>query len=174
MKQSINQSIDGRKACLGLWLAMLDHELEAGEYEGGIISALALLGLNPGNEGWSPAMEYTTVLSAVATITSGLVVYRAWLTQQSAIQAGVEEGIEEGIEEKEVTAGLIIYFSGSERSQSAHEHDCCCLFEEESSSIKVMTEVVGSCTTQLPINSWKAAITRHGSNALINKRKKLV
>jgi hypothetical protein len=98
------------------------------------------------------------------------VVYRAWLTRQNAIQAGVEEGMEE----REVTAGLIIYFSGSERSQSAHEHDCCCLFEEESSSIKVMTEVVGSCTTQLPINSWKAVITRHGSNALIYKRKKSV
>ena len=83
------------EACLGFWLAMFDHELKAGEYESGIISALAVLGLSPENEGWSTAMNYTPVLSAVVTITRGLVVYRAWLTHQNAIQAGVEGGIEE-------------------------------------------------------------------------------
>jgi hypothetical protein len=82
-------------ACLRFWMAMFDHELKAGEYESGIISALAILGLNPDDGGWSTAMNYTPVLSAVVTITRGLVVYRAWLTHQNAIQAGVERGMEE-------------------------------------------------------------------------------
>jgi hypothetical protein len=74
---------------------MFDHELKVGEYESGIISALAVLGLNPGMEGWSTAMNHTPVLSAVVAIIRGLVVYRAWLTHQNAIQAGVEGGMEE-------------------------------------------------------------------------------
>jgi hypothetical protein len=45
--------------------------------ESGIISVLAVLGLNPEIEGWSTAMNYTPVLLAVVTITRGLVVYRA-------------------------------------------------------------------------------------------------
>ena len=40
-------------------------------------------------------MNYTPILSAVVTITRGLVVYRAWLTHQNAIQADMEGGIEE-------------------------------------------------------------------------------
>jgi hypothetical protein len=83
------------EACLGFWLAMFDHELKAGEYESGIISALAVLGLNSEREGWSIAMNYTPVLSVVVTIIRGLVVYRVWLTHQNAIQVGIEGGIEE-------------------------------------------------------------------------------
>jgi hypothetical protein len=74
---------------------MFDYELKAGEYESGIISALAVLGLSPEKEGWSTPMNYTLILSAVVTITRGLVVYRAWLTHQNAIQADMEGGIEE-------------------------------------------------------------------------------
>lgn len=73
------------EACLRFWLAIFNHELKAGEYESGIISVLAVLGLNSEKEGWSTAMNYTPVLSAVVTITRGLVVYRAWLTRQNAI-----------------------------------------------------------------------------------------
>jgi hypothetical protein len=62
---------------------MFDHKLKAGEYESSEI------------EGWSTAMNYTLVLSAVVAIIRGLVVYRAWLTYQNAIQAGVEGEIEE-------------------------------------------------------------------------------
>jgi hypothetical protein len=83
------------EACLGFWLAMFNHELKVGEYESGIISVLAILGLNSEREGWSTAMNYTPVLSAVVTITRGLVVYRVWLTHQNAIQAGMEGGMEE-------------------------------------------------------------------------------
>ena len=56
---------------------MFDHELKAGEFESGIISALAVLGLNSEKEGWSTAINYTLVLLAVVTIIRGLVVYRA-------------------------------------------------------------------------------------------------
>ena len=83
------------EACLRFWLTMFDHELKAGEYESGIISALAVLGLSPEKEGWSTPMNYTPILSAVVTIIRGLVVYKAWLTHQNAIQAGVEGGMEE-------------------------------------------------------------------------------
>ena len=83
------------EACLRVWIVMFDHELKAGEYESGIISALAVLGLNPEKEGWSTAMNYTPVLSAVVTITRGLVVYKAWLTYQKTIQEEVEGGLQE-------------------------------------------------------------------------------
>jgi hypothetical protein len=56
---------------------MFDYELKAGEYESSIISALAVLGLNLEREGWSTAINYTSVLSAVVTIIRGLVVYRS-------------------------------------------------------------------------------------------------
>lgn len=83
------------ETCLQFWMAMFDHELKAGEYESGIISALAVLGLNPEKEGWNTAKNYTPILSAVVTITRGLVVYRAWLTHQQAVQEGMQGGIEE-------------------------------------------------------------------------------
>jgi hypothetical protein len=83
------------EACLGFWLAIFDHELKAGEYESGIISALAVLGLSLEREGWTTAMNYTLILSVVVIITRGLVVYRAWLIHQNAIQVGVEGGMEE-------------------------------------------------------------------------------
>jgi hypothetical protein len=39
------------EVCLGFWLAMFDYELKVGEYESGIISVLAVLGLNSEREG---------------------------------------------------------------------------------------------------------------------------
>jgi hypothetical protein len=39
------------EACLGFWLAMFDHKLKVGEYKSGIISVLAVLGLNSEREG---------------------------------------------------------------------------------------------------------------------------
>ena len=94
-QQKEHQLEQMEELCLRFWIAMFDHELKAGEFENGIISALAVLGLNSEKEGWSTAMNYTPVLSAVVTITRGLVVYRAWLTHQDAVQEAVERGIEE-------------------------------------------------------------------------------
>ena len=57
---------------------MFDHELKASDFESGIISALAVLGLNNETGGWTPAINYTPILSAIVTITRALVIHQAW------------------------------------------------------------------------------------------------
>jgi len=56
---------------------MFDHELKAGEYESGIMSALAVLGFDTQKGGWMAATNYTPILSAIVTITRALVVHSA-------------------------------------------------------------------------------------------------
>ena len=50
------------RACLKFWVSMFDHDLNAGDFESGIISGLAVLGLNTENGGWKAAMNYTYLL----------------------------------------------------------------------------------------------------------------
>lgn len=83
------------EACLDFWVSMFDHELRSEEFESGIISALAVLGLNTENEGWNTAMNYTPILSAVVTVMRSLVVYQAWLTHKQEVQDLIDIGSEE-------------------------------------------------------------------------------
>jgi len=73
-------------ACLSFWIAMFDHELKADEHESGIMSALAVLGLDTQKGGWMPATNYTPILSAMVTVVRALVVYSAYKKREDEVQ----------------------------------------------------------------------------------------
>ena len=68
---------DLQDTVLEFWYAMFAHELKASEFDSGIISALAIQGINPHTLAWADAMSYTPKLSAVVTTLRWLVIYRA-------------------------------------------------------------------------------------------------
>lgn len=75
------------KSCLHFWMAMLDHQLPRSEYESGIISGLAVLGVSQDkNGGWLPAHECTQTLLAMVTVARALVVHRAKTTREEMIR----------------------------------------------------------------------------------------
>ena len=63
------------EASLAFWIAMFDHELKDREFESGIISAAAVLGLEVEKGGWRSALSYTPILSAMITTLRALVIY---------------------------------------------------------------------------------------------------
>ncbi|KAI5235343.1 hypothetical protein E4T42_09726 [Aureobasidium subglaciale] len=73
---------------LDFWISMFRHELQDDEYENGILSGLAVLGINPTTQDWQPAANFTPVLSAVVTVMRALVVYKAWSIRLAAIDEG--------------------------------------------------------------------------------------
>jgi hypothetical protein len=60
---------------LAFWIAIFNHELKDREFESGIISAAAILGLEVKRGGWRSALSYTPILSAIITTLRVLVVY---------------------------------------------------------------------------------------------------
>ena len=87
--------------CLHFWMTMFDHELKASEYESGIISALAVLGLDTEKGGWMPAENFTPLLSAIVTVTRAMVVYTAHKHREGAIQEGVQRGFDQRAAEEQ-------------------------------------------------------------------------
>ncbi len=57
---------------------MFDHELKDSEFKSGIISRLAVLGIDIQTGSWKTALNYTPILSAIVTVMRALVVYRSW------------------------------------------------------------------------------------------------
>jgi hypothetical protein len=55
------------EASLAFWITMFDHKLKDREFESGIISAAAILGLEVEKGGWRSALSYTPMLSAIIT-----------------------------------------------------------------------------------------------------------
>ena len=82
-------------ASMSFWIAMFDHELKDREYESGVLSGLAVLGLDTVHGGWMPAINYTPILAAVITTLRAIVVRRAWRTRVEAIRASIRRGIPE-------------------------------------------------------------------------------
>jgi hypothetical protein len=66
------------EASLAFWIAIFDHELKDREFESGIISVAAILGLEVERGGWRSALSYTPILSAIITTLQALVVYQAY------------------------------------------------------------------------------------------------
>jgi len=62
------------EASLAFWIAIFDYELKDREFESGIISVAAVLGLEVERGGWRLA-SYTPMLSAIITTLRVLVVY---------------------------------------------------------------------------------------------------
>ncbi len=75
------------------WIAMFDHELKDSEFKSGIISGLAVLGIDTQNGSWKTALNYTPILSAIVTVMRALVVYRAWQIRQQSIHNGIAAGL---------------------------------------------------------------------------------
>ena len=65
------------QAILEFWIAMFDHELNDDNHENGVISGLAILGIDPIGGGWKSATMYTPTLSAIVTTMQAFVAYRA-------------------------------------------------------------------------------------------------
>jgi hypothetical protein len=82
-------------ACLEFWIAMFDHPLKDDKFESGIISGLAVLGLDQERSGWVEAINYTWKLSAIVTIMKALVIYRAYRQRQEEIKIWVRRGMAE-------------------------------------------------------------------------------
>jgi RecQ family ATP-dependent DNA helicase len=68
-----------QQTILRFLISLLDHQIRGNEFESGILSGLAVLGLDPDN-GWVNALNYTPILSAVVKIARILVVQYAWET----------------------------------------------------------------------------------------------
>lgn len=62
------------RLALNTIVAMIDHEFRHTQYENGLISGLAVIGLRD-DGGWASAMDYTPVYSAVIKVMRMLVVY---------------------------------------------------------------------------------------------------
>ena len=73
---------------------MFDHELKAGSLESGIMSELAVLGLDNDNQKqrWKPAISYHPILSAIVTVTRALVIQQAWNHREEEVQRLRVEG----------------------------------------------------------------------------------
>jgi hypothetical protein len=74
---------------------MFNHELKGREFESGIISVAAVLGLEVEKGGWRSALSYTPMLSAIVTTLQALVVYQAHGERQQSIKADVRQGLTE-------------------------------------------------------------------------------
>jgi hypothetical protein len=83
------------EASLAFWIAMFDHELKDREFESGIISAAAVLGLEVERGGWRSALSYTPVLSAMITTLRALVIYQAHSDRRRLIEAETSRGFTE-------------------------------------------------------------------------------
>ena len=82
-------------ACMSFWINMFDHELQDDEFESGIISGLAVLGIDTQNGSWKSALNYTPILSAIVSVMRALVVHRAWRMRQDSIAVGHADGLSE-------------------------------------------------------------------------------
>lgn len=77
---------------LRFWLAMFDHPLKDDKFHSGIISGLAVLGIDGEHRGWVPAVNYTPVLAAIITTVRAMVVYYAHGIRQGAVQHRIQMG----------------------------------------------------------------------------------
>ncbi|KAK4893308.1 hypothetical protein LTR49_028509 [Elasticomyces elasticus] len=74
------------RRCLQFWLSMFDQPLKDCEFQSGIISGLAILGLDVQKEGWVPAVNITPILAGIITTLRAMVVYHAYGIRQGIIQ----------------------------------------------------------------------------------------
>ena len=90
---------------LNFWVSMLDHSLPNSEFDSGLLSAVAVLGLDTESAGWTDAPSFTPKLSAIITISRALVIYSAWSIHQEEVAIRREQGLSK--EEAESSAPQI-------------------------------------------------------------------
>jgi superfamily II DNA helicase RecQ len=81
-----------RDSIVGFWISLIRHQLDDSEWDSGLISGLAVLGLNTDTGGWATAMNYTPQLSAVVTVTRALVIYFGWHQRNQQVQECIQQG----------------------------------------------------------------------------------
>jgi len=85
---------------LQFYIAMFDHHYKDTEYINGVISALAVLGLDTDNKGWAPAENFTPKLSAIVTVMRSMVLYAGHTHRVHAIESHISEGFDRREAEK--------------------------------------------------------------------------
>ena len=75
--------LEGR--VLDFFIALLDHDIGDNEFQNGLYSGLAVLGIQP-EHGWRSALVYTPVLSAVVTVARMFVLYKAKRAREAEIR----------------------------------------------------------------------------------------
>jgi superfamily II DNA helicase RecQ len=80
-------------AVVNFWISMLDHPLPNSEFDSGLVSAVAVLGLDTESTGWADASSFTSRLSAIITISRALVIYRAWSFHQDEVALRRGQGL---------------------------------------------------------------------------------
>jgi superfamily II DNA helicase RecQ len=76
------------------WGSMLAHTLSDNEFESGLVSGIAVLGLDTSTGGWADPSRFTPILSGIVTLSRALVVYLAWRTREHDIKQGLAQGLE--------------------------------------------------------------------------------
>ena len=83
-----------KDAYLAFQIAIFNYELKTNKYESGIISGLAVIGLDANKGGWVKGQNFTPVLLAIITIVRALVTYQAYIIRQREIYKLQRQGLE--------------------------------------------------------------------------------
>jgi len=73
---------------------MFDHHFRDIEYTNGVISSLAVLGLDTEGKGWAPAENFTLKLSAIVTVIRSIVVYAGYTHRRHVVGNYISEGFD--------------------------------------------------------------------------------
>lgn len=85
---------------LQFYIAMFDHHFGDVEYANGVISALAVLGLDTEGKGWALAENFTPKLSAIVTVMRSMVVYAGYTHRRHVVESHISEGFDRKEAEK--------------------------------------------------------------------------
>ena len=80
------------------WMTMIDHMIKGDHHENGLLSGLAILGLNTESGGWAKPENFTTNIAAIVTISKALIVQQAQKETEAEV-AEIQES--EGCDEDE-------------------------------------------------------------------------
>lgn len=94
-KQQVTEQQDELQWAVGsFWGSMLRHTLSDSEFESGLISGIAVLGLDTTSNGWADPSAFTPSLSGIVTLSRALVIYLAWRRREHNIQQSLAKGLE--------------------------------------------------------------------------------
>ena len=79
---------------LAFQIVMFDHKLKVNKYKSGIISGLAVIGLDINKGRWVKAQNFTPVLLAIIIIVYALIAYQVYIIRQREIYRLWKQGLE--------------------------------------------------------------------------------
>ena len=87
-----------QRQCLRFCISLLDYQVHSGHYRNGIVSALAVLGIDPEYSTWLPAESYTPKLSAVIKLARIIVILYIYDSAPDPEQTAIVQMIDQRIE----------------------------------------------------------------------------